>query len=167
MNEKQWLRFCRKLLSTVWEKRLEAYEKIAADLKRAGCEIFDGEHADDAMLLTGQIVSIHFKRYFHNEQGAGGQWLTNLYLRLLSPLKTDTSRGYERTRQLFLDIYDDDDYAAQKEIGEFFSGETEDAAPNENRSIIANIFACYMMMMQRVRRRMISFAAGDAGAALA
>ncbi len=54
--------------------------------------------------------------------------------------------------QLLMDIYDDDDYTAREEIHRFFSAEGADG-PQEDQTILGNLFRCYEAMMQQVRDR--------------
>ena len=151
MSAKRMERFYRKLLSGVWTERLDAYERIAGDLKALGCKVMIENRWVDAKLLVGQIVSIHFKRRIGPCVLDFEERLKNFYRLLLAPLKSDTSDGYAATRQLLTDIYDDDDTAAHNEIREFFAGKS--GGVSEEKSVLENLLLCYAAMMRRVQER--------------
>ncbi len=155
MKTKRTERFYRKLLSGVWKERLDAYERIAGDLKRLGCRVINDNRWVDVKLLIGQVISIHFKRRIGPCVFDFEDRLKAVYYLLLSPLKTDRSEGYAYTRQLLTDIYDDDDTAAYREICEFFDVRGK---ANAEKSILENILSCYTAMMRRVQERSAMFA---------
>ena len=154
MDTKKLERFYTKLLSSVWSERLEAYERIALDLKSLGCSVFSENMWVDFKLLAGQIISIHFKRRVKPRLDEFSEKLASIYSWLLSPLKKDASENYRDSMQLLTDIYDDDDEAAQCEIKAFFH---DDNAIDRERSVIDNLFRCYATMMCRVQNRAASF----------
>lgn len=154
--------FYKKLLSSVWSERLDAYEKIASDLKQRGCSIFNEDRWVDVKLLIGQIISIHFKKHVSSCVREFDEKLQRLYSLLLAPLRSDESSGHEDSMQLLIDIYDDDDEAARREIRRFFKSRANDGGLNENESVLENLFRCYARMMQRVRERGASFFATEA-----
>ena len=145
-------RFYRDLLSADWEKRLRAYSVIEHDLKMRGCYVLNDDRWEDMKLLVGQIISIHFKRHAPRDLEDFEEKLSQLYTRLLGPLRMDYSIGRMDSMQLLMDIYDDDDYTAREEIHRFFSAEGADG-PQEDQTILGNLFRCYETMMQQVRDR--------------
>ena len=155
MKAKRTERFYRKLLSGVWKERLDAYERIAGDLRRLGCRIINDNRWVDVKLLIGQIISIHFKRRIGPCVLDFEDRLKAVYYLLLSPLKTDRSEGYAYTRQLLTDIYDDDDAVAYGEIREYFAA---CGKADAEKSVLENILICYTAMMRRVQERLAMFA---------
>ena len=144
-------KFYQQLLSNVWEDRLQAYATMERDLRRRGCYALNDDKWEDMKLLVGQIISIYFKKHPVRDLGEFRRELISLYKRLLEPLARDKSPGHQMSKQLLIDIYDDDDYAAQKGINAFF------AAPGallaEKKSVLGNLFRCYEHMMEEVEER--------------
>ena len=155
MKIKRTERFYLKLLSGVWKERLDAYDRIARDLRALGCRIINDNRWVDAKLLIGQVISIHFKRRIGPCVLDFEERLRAVYYLLLSPLKTDRSEGYAFTMQLLTDIYDDDDASAYGEIREFFG---KKGLANAEKSILENLLTCYTDMMLKVQERSARFA---------
>lgn len=145
-------RFYRELLSADWEARLRAYEVIARDLRLRGCYMLDDDRWEDMKLLVGQIISIHFKKHAPRDLEDFEEKLSQLYSHLMGPLQADYSPGHMDSMQLLMDIYDDDDYTARNDIHRFFLGR-EACVPQEDQTVLGNLFHCYECMMQQVRER--------------
>lgn len=145
-------RFYHNLLSVDWEERLEAYSVIERDLKLRGCCQLNEERWEDMKLLAGQIISIHFKRYVPKDLEDFKEKLSQLYGRLLGALRKDTSEGYRDSAQLLVDIYDDDDDVARRDIRDYFSGQDKGGF-DVSRTVLENLFRCYEDMMKRVSAR--------------
>ena len=147
-------KFYRHLLSNVWEDRLQAYQAMEQDLRRRGCYALNDDKWEDMKLLVGQIISIYFKKHPVRNLGEFRRELISLYRRLLEPLARDKSPGHQMSKQLLLDIYDDDDDAAKQGIEAFF------AAPGvllaEKKSVLGNLFRCYEHMMDEVKERSLA-----------
>ncbi len=145
-------RFYHDLLSVDWKKRLRAYATIERDLRMRGSYILNDDRWEDMKLLAGQIISIHFKRHAPKDFDDFSEKLSQLYSRLMGLLRMDRSDGYLDSMQLLIDIYDDDDYAARDDIHRFFSSRGA-SGPQENQTVLGNLFRCYELMMHRVKVR--------------
>ena len=83
--------------------------------------------------------------------------LMRLYVWMMKPLCQVPKRLCSR---LLADIYDDDDYAAQRQIRQYY------ARANPTCSVLESVFGCYVWMMRRVKSRMLAvLAAKDPKAA--
>ncbi|MBQ7477951.1 MAG: hypothetical protein IJT01_03505 [Selenomonadaceae bacterium] len=152
MKSKSLERFYRELLSVDWEARLRAYSAIEQDLKMRGCYELNDDRWEDMKLLVGQVISIHFKKHVPRDLEDFKEKLSQLYLRLIGPLRMDRSIGYLDSMQLLIDIYDDDDHAARDDIHRFFSTQGM-RGPREDETVLGNLFRCYELMMQQVKDR--------------
>lgn len=137
---------------------MRAYTAMERDLKRRGCYALNDDKWEDMKLLVGQIISIYFKKNPVRDIEEFRHVLVLLYRRLLEPLARDKSPGYERTKKLLLDIYDDDDRAAKKSIDAYFS---QSDLPEPSKSVLGNLFRCYEHMMNEVRERSLAITGGD------
>lgn len=147
-------KFYRNLLSNDWDERLRAYAAMEKDLRRRGCYALNDDKWEDMKLLVGQIISIYFKKHPVPNLDVFRRELVLLYRRLLEPLARDKSPGFQRSKQLLIDIYDDDDHAARQGIDAFFAAGS--GLPNENKSVLGNLFRCYEHMMNEVRERSLA-----------
>lgn len=144
-------RFYRWLLSTSWTERMRAYAFIEKDLRMRDDWVFDDDKWEELKLLTGQIISIHFKRYPAKGLHDFTERLKVLYSLLLNKLSSDRSSGHRVSMRLLLDIYDDDNIAARQEIRNMFGRREYD----ESLSVLENLFACYEKMMDAVQSRYV------------
>ena len=149
------------LMSRDWEERLAAYEELTAEVERLGVRFRDPSLREAAMqdfkLLIGQLVSIHFKKYPARGTADFMRRLMRLYVWMMKPLCQVPKRLCSR---LLADIYDDDDYAAQRQIRQYY------ARANPTCSVLESVFGCYVWMMRRVKSRMLAvLAAKDPKAA--
>lgn len=113
--------------------------------------VFDDDKWEELKLLTGQIISIHFKRYPAKGLHDFTERLKVLYSLLLNKLGSDRSMGHRVSMRLLLDIYDDDNIAARQEIRNMFGRREYD----ESLSVLENLFACYERMMDAVQSRYV------------
>ena len=145
-------RLYRRLFSRFWPERLKAYDTIADELERRGCRLFKIKqlmpHEIDAKLLTGQIVSIYLKQRLPLKLSQFSYELEMLYAFLLQPLGAEASKDHRLVKELLLDIYDDDDDAAQRQVERFFQEK-----PRRELSVLENMFRCYSATMWEVRNR--------------
>lgn len=148
-------RFYRWLLSSEWPERLKAYAYIEKDLRLRNCYVLNDDKWKDMMLLVGQIFSIHFKKYPAASLRDFSERLTRLYDMLIKPLSEEHSKHHRSTVKLLMDIYDDDDLAAQQEIKAYFAHQNLD----ERLSVLESLFNCYEWMMARIENRYAAAAA--------
>lgn len=148
-------RFYQDLLSADWGRRLQAYSSIERDLKLRGCYALNDDRWEDMKLLAGQIISIHFKKNPPRDLADFEEKLPKLYARLLGPLRMDRSPGRSDSMQLLMDIYDDDDDHARRDIHRFFKKRGPDGL-EEAQTVLGNLFRCYEAMMQQAESRLES-----------
>ncbi|SFT36473.1 hypothetical protein SAMN02910356_00262 [Selenomonas sp. GACV-9] len=148
-------KFYRWLLSTSWTDRLRAYAFIEKDLRAQAKWVLDDDKWEELKLLTGQIISIHFKRYPAKNIIEFTERLKDLYIMLLDKLGNDKSPGHCMSMKLLMDIYDDDDIAARQDIRNIFGRRAYD----EERSVLENLFHCYQAMMDAVQNRYVNMMA--------
>lgn len=141
--------FYRWLLSTSWAERLRAYAYIEKDLRHQKRWVMNEDKWEDMKMLVGQIISIHFKKYPAKDVADFSQRLTRLYKLLLAPMSEEKSRNHVISKNLLLDIYDEDDIAARQAINQFF----HQKRCRENQSVLDNLFRCYEHMMEQVMTR--------------
>lgn len=141
----------RGLMSRDWEKRLAAYEALTEEVERLGVRFQDPSLREtdiqDFKLLVGQLVSIHFKKYPARGMTDFMRRLMRLYVWMMKPLCQVPKRLCSR---LLADIYDDDDYAAQRQIRQYY------ARANPTCTVLESVFGCYVWMMRRVKSRMLA-----------
>jgi hypothetical protein len=75
--------------------------------------------------------------------------IVRLYEVLIRPLSEEQSKHHRFTMKLLMDIYDEDDKAAQQEIRQYFVQKDLD----EQKSVLESLFNCYETMMERVQSR--------------
>lgn len=143
-------KFFMDLLSNDWERRLHAYSVIENDLRKRGFHLSE-ERWEHMKLLAGQIISIYFKKNSPKSAQEFEKSLISLYRRLLSSLSSDKSKDYVKTQELLVDIYDEDDDVARKDIAGFFA---KRVCPKE--TVLFNLFHCYEFMMQKVFKRAVN-----------
>ena len=143
-------KFFSDLLSHDWERRLYAYSMIEHDLRKRGLKLSE-ERWEHLTLLAGQIISIYFKKNAPKDASDFEVKLVSLYKRLLSALSLDKSKNYVETQKFLIEIYDEDDDAARRDIAHFFARE---AKPKE--TALFNLFTCYEFMMKKVLMRTVN-----------
>lgn len=146
-------KFYKWLLSSEWSERLRAYAYIEKDLRARGCYVLSEEKWNDMKMLAGQVISIHFKKYPAHSLHDFSERIVRLYEVLVRPIAEEMSIGHRFTQSLLLDIYDDDDRAAQQEITAYFRRKLD-----ESKSVLESIFNCYEEMMERVQYRAAALA---------
>ena len=151
-HTKPMARFYHDLLSVDWEERLQAYSVIEHDLKLRGYYVLNDDRWEDMKLLVGQVVSIHFKKHAPRDLEDFEEKLSKLYTRFLGPLHMDKSEKHMDSMQLLMDIYDDDDDVARNDIYRFFTKSGADG-PQDDQTVLGNLFRCYETMMQQVKDR--------------
>ena len=142
-------KFYRWLLSSEWSERLKAYAYIETDLRLRDCYVLNDDKWNDMKMLVGQILSIHFKKYPAESVLDFSERIVRLYEVLIRPLSEEQSKHHRFTMKLLMDIYDEDDKAAQQEIRQYFVRKDLD----EKKSVLESLFNCYEAMMERVRNR--------------
>jgi len=142
-------KFYRWLLSSEWSERLKAYAYIETDLRLRDCYVLNDDKWNDMKMLVGQILSIHFKKYPAESVLDFSERIVRLYEVLIKPLSEEHSKHHRFTMKLLMDIYDEDDKAAQQEIRQYFVRKDLD----EKKSVLESLFNCYEAMMERVRSR--------------
>jgi hypothetical protein len=130
---------------------MRAYAFIEKDLRMRDDWVFDDDKWEELKLLTGQIISIHFKRYPAKGLHDFTERLKVLYTLLLNKLSSDKSSGHRVSMGLLLDIYDDDNIAARQEIRNMFGRREYD----ESLTVLENLFACYEKMMEAIQSRYV------------
>jgi hypothetical protein len=148
-------KFYRWLLSTSWTDRLRAYAFIEKDLRMRAEWVLDDDKWEEMKLLTGQIISIHFKRYPAKNIIEFTERLKDLYIMLLGAMRKENSPGHCVSMKLLMDIYDDDDIAARQQIRNLFGRRAYD----EERTVLENLFHCYESMMDAVQNRYVNLMA--------
>lgn len=148
-------KFYRWLLSTSWTDRLRAYAFIEKDLRMRAEWVLDDDKWEEMKLLTGQIISIHFKRYPAKNIIEFTERLKDLYIMLLGAMRQENSPGHCVSMKLLMDIYDDDDIAARQQIRNLFGRRAYD----EERTVLENLFHCYESMMDAVQNRYVNLMA--------
>jgi hypothetical protein len=148
-------KFYRWLLSTSWTDRLRAYAFIEKDLRMRAEWVLDDDKWEEMKLLTGQIISIHFKRHPAKDIIEFTERLKDLYVMLLGAMWKEKSPGHCVSMKLLMDIYDDDDIAARQQIRNLFGRRAYD----EERTVLENLFHCYESMMDAVQSRYVNLMA--------
>ncbi|MBQ1417104.1 MAG: hypothetical protein IIT82_02085 [Selenomonas sp.] len=144
--------FYRWLLSTSWAERLRAYAYIEKDLRHQKRWVMNDDKWEDMKMLVGQIISIHFKKYPAKDVKDFSQRLTRLYQLLLAPMSEEKSRNHVISKNLLMDIYDEDDIAARQTINQYF----HQKRLKESHSVLDNLFWCYEYMMDQVMTRYLA-----------
>lgn len=142
-------KFYRWLLSSEWPERLKAYSYIEKDLRLRDCYVLNDDKWKDMKLLVGQILSIHFKKYPAASLKEFSERLAKLYDILVRPLAEECSSQHRFSQRLLMDIYDEDDMAAQMDIRFYFGRQDLD----EQISVLECLFNCYEWMMGRIANR--------------
>ncbi len=106
-------------------------------------------------MLVGQIISIHFKKYPAKDVKDFSQRLTRLYKLLLAPMSEEKSLNHAISKNLLMDIYDEDDIAARQTINQYF----HQKRCKESHSVLDNLFWCYEYMMDQVTTRYLAIMA--------
>ena len=106
-------------------------------------------------MLVGQILSIHFKKYPAKDVVDFSQRLSRLYQLLLAPMSEEKSHNHIISKNLLMDIYDDDDIAARQAIQAFF----HQKRCQESHSVLDNLFQCYEHMMEQATSRYLAIMA--------
>jgi len=104
---------------------------------------------EDMKMLVGQILSIHFKKYPAKDVAEFSQRISRLYQLLLAPMSEEKSRNHIISKNLLMDIYDEDDIAARQAIQAFF----HQKRCQESHSVLDNLFRCYEYMMDLAMSR--------------
>ena len=141
--------FYRWLLSASWAERLRAYAYIEKDLRHQKRWVMNEDKWEDMKMLVGQILSIHFKKYPAKDVAEFSQRISRLYQLLLAPMSEEKSRNHIISKNLLMDIYDEDDIAARQAIQAFF----RQKRCQESHSVLDNLFRCYEYMMDLAMSR--------------
>lgn len=138
--------FFEALLSASWEERLQAYTAIEKDLRRQHTWGMEENQWGDMKMLAGQIIAIHFKRYPAKDEAEFNERYHTLIEMLANPLACENSRYHQRTMELLMDIYDDEDAATRASIWDYFAS----GHCNEHQPVLINLLHCYENLMSHV-----------------